>query len=95
MSIHRDEGLYFTLYFWLVLDTCILFKQNEYMYFSNMCRHDLFITEHCHKETCLMPCENNTGLDQPAHSCSLICTFVVHCLDCRMAVESIFKISIP
>ena len=28
-----------------------------------------------------MPYANNKGADQPAHPCSLICAFVVRCLD--------------
>ena len=34
-----------------------------------------------HAKMCLMPYVNNKGADQPAHLCSLISTFVVHCLD--------------
>ena len=34
-----------------------------------------------HEKTCLMPYANNKGADQPAHSHSLISTFVVHFLD--------------
>ena len=31
----------------------------------------------CHEKTCVMPCANNKGLDQPAHPRSLISAFVV------------------
>ena len=36
---------------------------------------------------------NNKGADQPAHSCSLISTFVVHCLDSIISELAISKIS--
>ena len=34
-----------------------------------------------HEKTCFMPYANNKDADQPVHPCSLISTFVVHCLD--------------
>ena len=34
-----------------------------------------------HEKTCLMPYVNNKGADQPAHTCSLISTFVIRWLD--------------
>ena len=34
-----------------------------------------------HAKKYFMPYANNKGADQPAHPCSLISTFVVHCLD--------------
>ena len=40
-----------------------------------------------------MPYANNKGAVQPAHPCSLISTFVVHCLDSIIPVVSISKIS--
>ena len=40
-----------------------------------------------------MPYANNKGADQPAHSCSLISTFVVHCLDSLISLVSISEIS--
>ena len=36
---------------------------------------------------------NNKGADQPAHPCSLISAFVVHCLDSLMSLVSVTKIS--
>ena len=34
-----------------------------------------------HEKMCFMPYVNNKGADQPAHTRSLISTFVVRCLD--------------
>ena len=36
---------------------------------------------------------NNRGADQPAHPCSLISAFVVHCLDSIRSLNSIAEIS--
>ena len=36
---------------------------------------------------------NNKGADQPAHPCSLICAFVVRCLDSVMSLVSVTNIS--
>ena len=36
---------------------------------------------------------NNKGADQPAHPCSLISAFVVHCLNSIISLDSIPKIS--
>ena len=36
---------------------------------------------------------NNKGADQPAHQRSLICTFVVRCLDSVMSIYSISEVS--
>ena len=36
---------------------------------------------------------NNKGADQPAHPCSLISAFVVHCLDSIIPLVSISEIS--
>ena len=44
-----------------------------------------------HAKTCLMPYGNNKGADQPAHLRHLISTFVVHCLDSMICIQS-FKI---
>ena len=41
----------------------------------------------------LLPYANNKGADQPAHQCSLIGAFVVHCLDSIIPLVSITKIS--
>ena len=38
-------------------------------------------------------CANNKSADQPAHPCSLISTFVVHCLDSIILLVSISGIS--
>ena len=46
-----------------------------------------------HAKMCLMPYANNKGADQPAHSRSLISTFVVRCLDSVMPLVSISEIS--
>ena len=46
-----------------------------------------------HAKMCLMPYVNNKGADQPAHSRSLISTFVVCCLDSMISVLAIPKIS--
>ena len=42
---------------------------------------------------CLMPYANNKGTDQPAHPCSLISTFVVHCLKSVICILAISKVS--
>ena len=36
---------------------------------------------------------NNKGAGQPAHPCSLISAFIVHCLDSVMSLVSVTKIS--
>ena len=41
----------------------------------------LKIYEPRHEKMRLVSYENNKGADQPAHLCSLISAFVVHCLD--------------
>ena len=46
-----------------------------------------------HVKTSLMPYENNKGADQPAHPCSLISTFVVHCLGSMIWILVISKVS--
>ena len=46
-----------------------------------------------HEKTCLMSYANNKGTDQPAHPRSLISTFVVHCLDSIISLDSIAEIS--
>ena len=38
---------------------------------------------------CLMPYANNKGADQPAHPCSLISAFIVHCLDSIIHVSQV------
>ena len=40
-----------------------------------------------------MPYANNKGADQPAHTLSLISTFVVRCLDGIMSILAKSKIS--
>ena len=42
---------------------------------------------------CVLCHANNKGADQPAHLRSLISTFVVHCLDSIIPLDSIAKIS--
>ena len=42
---------------------------------------------------CLMPYANNKDADQPAHPCSLISMFVVHCLDSTICILAISKVS--
>ena len=54
--------------------------------FPNVC-------EPGHEKTCLMSYANNKGADQPAHSRSLISTFLVRCLDSVMSLVSVTKIS--
>ena len=44
-------------------------------------------------ENLTLPYANNKGADQPAHLCSLISAFVIHCLDSIISVISICKIS--
>ena len=44
-----------------------------------------------HAKTCLMPLTKNKGADQPAHSRSLISTFVVRCLDSMICILAISK----
>ena len=46
-----------------------------------------------HAKTCLMPYANNKGADQPAHTYSLISTFVVRCLDGMICIHAISKVS--
>ena len=46
-----------------------------------------------HAKMCLMPYANNKGADQPAHSHSLISTFVVRFLDSIMPLVSTSEIS--
>ena len=46
-----------------------------------------------HAKMCLMPYANNKGADQPAHSRSLISTFVVRCLDSMIRILAISKVS--
>ena len=52
-----------------------------------------FTGEPDHEKMCLMPNANNKGADQPAHSRSLISTFVVRCLDSIISLDSIAEIS--
>ena len=42
---------------------------------------------------CLMPYANNKDADQPAHPRSLISTFVVRCLDSKISILAISKVS--
>ena len=44
-------------------------------------------------ENLFLPCANNKGTDQPAHLCSLISIFVIHCPDSIIPPFSISKIS--
>ena len=53
----------------------------------------LFTNGPGHAKTCLMPYANNKGADQPAHPSSLISTFVVRCLDSRICILAISKVS--
>ena len=53
----------------------------------------IFTFEPRHEKTCLKPYANNKDADQPAHSRSLISTFVVHCLDNIIPILSKAKIS--
>ena len=46
-----------------------------------------------HAKTCLMPYANNKGANQPAHSRSLISTFVVRCLDSIICIRVISNVS--
>ena len=46
-----------------------------------------------HAKICLMPYATNKGADQPAHPCSLISTFVVHCLDSMICILALSKVS--
>ena len=46
----------------------------------------------CHEKT-LISCANNKDADQPAHRHTLICAFVVHCLDSIIPILMTFKIS--
>ena len=46
-----------------------------------------------HTKMFLMPYANNKGADQPAHPRSLISTFVVRCLDSRICILAISKVS--
>ena len=53
--------------------------------------HDLF--EPGHEKMCFMSYANNKGADQTAHPCSLICAFVVRCIDSIISLDSIVEIS--
>ena len=53
----------------------------------------MIIHEPGHEKMCLMSYANNKGTDQPAHSRSLISTFVVRCLDSIISLDSIAEIS--
>ena len=46
-----------------------------------------------HETKCLMSYANNKGADQPAHPCSLICAFIIRCLDTVMSLVSVTKFS--
>ena len=54
---------------------------------------NLQTSEPGHEKMCFMSYANNEGADQPAHPCSLISTFVVHCLDSVMSLVSVIIIS--
>ena len=45
------------------------------------------------EKMCLMSYANNKGADQPVHLRSPISTFVVHCLDRVISLDSIVEIS--
>ena len=55
--------------------------------------HVAFIIGPGHAKMCLMPYANNKGADQPAHSRSLISTFVVRCLDSMICILAISEVS--
>ena len=59
----------------------------------NLFHELLIIIWASHEQTCLMPYVNNKGADQPAHPCSLISAFVLHCLDSIMYILAISTIS--
>ena len=42
---------------------------------------------------CLIPYANNKGADQPAHPRNLISTFVVRCLNSKICILAISKVS--
>ena len=52
-----------------------------------------FLYEPGHEKMCLMSYAKNKGTDQPAHPRSLISAFVVRCLDSKISLDSIAKIS--
>ena len=52
-----------------------------------------FVYEPGHEKTYLMSYANHKGADQPAHPRSLISTFIVHCLDSILSLDSIAEIS--
>ena len=54
----------------------------------------IFAYESGHEKKCLMSYANNKGADQHAHPRSLISTFVVHCLDSIISLDSIAEISL-
>ena len=53
----------------------------------------IYMYEPGHEKMCLMSYSNNKGADQPAHPRSLICAFVVRCLDSIISLDSIEEIS--
>ena len=55
--------------------------------------HDSYACEPGHEKMCLMSYAKNKSADQPAHPCSLIRAFVIHCLDSVISLDSIAKIS--
>ena len=46
-----------------------------------------------HAKMCLMAYANNKGADQPAHTRSLISTFVVRCLDSMICILATSEVS--
>ena len=47
-----------------------------------------------HNKTCLRGVVNNKGADQPAHPCSLISDFAIHCLESIISNFATDEISI-
>ena len=78
----------------------MIFKLIKIFFKYEYCFNNL-LYEPRHAKTCLMPYANNKGADQPAHPRSLISAFVrslisafvVRCLDSRISLVSIFKLS--
>ena len=52
-----------------------------------------YLSIYLSNEPCLEKYANNKGADQPAHLRSLISTFVVHCLDSKIPIPAISKVS--
>ena len=75
-NVNKDNKVFLCDYMFL---TCKLFSEHYVAH------------EPDHEKTFFIPYANNKGADQPAHPCSLICAFVVRCLDNIMPINPKFQ----